>query len=316
MFENDSINKAQSAIQSVLVESLQNHYHFDEQEALKRTNKLMKIHGLGKENFNFIKNIEVLLEEKLNDISIDDNSNKNEKTVRGLLKEITSSVDKIVGYRYLYRIMIEMYGKEEARRLSALMYDFSLGLSDSTNILIPYCYSLDASKIVTEGRPFGQLQSMPAKRLSSYISALCETVHQISSHVAGAVAIGSFFLDVSHLLVVKQGITLDDLKVEKIRKDIENEFQQFIHSLNHLSRNGVESPFTNVSVFDKPKLKTLLEDYQWYFEPIISELGIEYIVDYIQEVQNIFLDLFDKGDPTKNGLPYRFPITTINIEER
>lgn len=317
MFENDSINKAQSAIQLVLVEKLIKDFKIDETEATKRASKLMKIHGLSRENFNFIKNVEVLLEEKLNDISIDDNSNKNEKTVKGILKEVTSSVDKIIGYRYLYRTMLELYGKDEARRLSSLMYDFSLGLSDSTNILIPYCYSLDASKIVTEGRPFGQLQSKPAKRLSSYISALCETVHQISSHVAGAVAVGSFFLDVSHLLMIKQNITslpflLND---KETRKMIENEFQQFIHSLNHLSRNGIESPFTNISVFDKPKLHALIKDYRWYFEPIISEEGEDYVIDYIQAVQDIFLDLFDKGDPTKNGLPYRFPLTTVNISK-
>jgi len=315
MFENDSINKAQSAIQLVLVEKLMEDFNYDEIEATKRANKLIKIHGLSRENFNFIKNVEVLLEEKLNDISIDDNSNKNEKTVKGILKEVTSSVDKIIGYRYLYRIMLELYGKEEARRLSALMYDFSFGLSDSTNILIPYCYALDASKIVTEGRPFGQLQSKPAKRLSSYISALCETVHQISSHVAGAVAIGSFFLDVSHLLMVKQGLYKDELFKDEVRKMIENEFQQFIHSLNHLSRNGIESPFTNISVFDKPKLQTLVIDYKWYFEPWISDFGEDYVIDFIQSIQDIFLDLFDKGDPTKNGLPYRFPLVTINISK-
>lgn len=316
MFENDSINKAQSAIQLVLVEKLTKDFPAcSEQEIAKSASKLMRIHGLSKENFNFIKNIEILLEERLNDISIDDNSNKNEKTVKGLLKEVTSSVDKIVGYRYLYRTMVDLYGKEEARRLSGLMYDFSLGLSDSTNILLPYCYALDASKIVTEGRPFGQLQSKPAKRLSSYISALCETVHQISSHVAGAVAIGSFFLDVSHLLMVKEGLYTKELFEESNRKRIENEYQQFIHSLNHLSRNGIESPFTNLSVFDKPKLQALVVDYRWYFEPWITDFGEDYVIDFIQEVQNIFLDLFDKGDPTKNGLPYRFPLVTINISK-
>jgi anaerobic ribonucleoside-triphosphate reductase len=312
MFENDSINQAQGAIQSVLTERLKTGtYSIKEEDINRKVNQILKIHGLRREDFNFIKNIEVLLEEKLNDVSIDDNSNKNEKTVKGLLKETSASVDKIVGYRYLYRTMVELYGKEEAKRLSGLMYDFSLGLSDSTNILIPYCWSLDASKLVIEGRPFGQLHSKPAKRLSSYISALCETIHQLSNHVAGAIAVGSFFLDVSHLLLKNDCNPYD----KDIRKMIENEFQQFIHSVNHLSRNGIESPFTNLSVFDKPKLKALLEDYRWYFEPWISEKGDDYIVEYIKVVQNIFLDLFDKGDPTKNGLPYRFPICTVNISK-
>ena len=314
MFENDSITTAQSAIQKVLLERIESYPWCDERDISKKVSRLMKIHGLQKEDFNFIKNIEKVLEEKLNDVSIDDNSNKNEKTIRGVLKEVSSSVDKIIGYRYLYRKMTDLYGKDEAKRISALMYDLSLGLSDSTNILIPYCWSLDASKLVIEGRPFGQLHSKPAKRLSSYISALCETLHQLSNHVAGALAVGSFFLDISHLLYSNH-ITREKLSDPFVRKEIENEFQQFIHSVNHLSRNGIESPFTNVSIFDKPKLYALLDDYRWYFEPWISELGEEEIANFIQDVQDIFLDLFDKGDPTKNGLPYRFPVCTINISK-
>ena len=56
--------------------------------------------------------------------------------------------------------------------------------------------------------------------------------------------------------------------MKSFRKYIENEIQQFIHSVNHLSRNGVESPFTNVSIFDPIKLKGLIgpDNYGWYFE--------------------------------------------------
>ena len=314
MFENDSLTSAQRAIRETLISVLQER-GIEERDINKKAQELLKIHGLDKDSFNFISNVEKLIELKLNDVSIDDNSNKNEKTVKGLLKEVTYSVDKIIGYRYLYRKMVELYGKDEARVLSGQMYDLSLGLSDATSILTPYCYSLDASKLVLEGRQFGQLWSKSSKRLSSYISALCETVHQISSHLAGAIAIGSFFLDCSHLLMVKQGYSFDDLKNSQIRKTIENEFQQLIHSLNHLSRNGIESPFTNISVFDRSKLRVLVDDYTWYFEPNITELGEDYVVEYIMEVQRIFLDLFDKGDPTKNGLVYRFPIVTINLSK-
>ena len=78
----------------------------------------------------------------------------------------------MVGYDYLYQTIKDLYGKEEAKRCTADMYDFSLFLNDSTKILIPYCYCIDASKIVTEGRNFGQVHSSPAHRISTYISVL------------------------------------------------------------------------------------------------------------------------------------------------
>lgn len=325
-------------IKKALAYSLISNYNINDPNKLETiTNSILKIHGLHKDNFDFINQTGIVISDTLNKVSIDDNSNKNEKTIKGLLKEVECVIDKGLGYDFLYRIMKELYSKKEAKRLSGLMYDYSLALADSSNILVPYCFAFDASKLVTIGRDFGQLQSAPAKRISSYISALSETVHQLSSHLAGAVAIGTFFLDIAHLFLYKEKHTLEELHTNKaLRKYIENEYQQFIHSVNHLSRNGIESPFSNISLFDRPKLNNLINqgNYDWYFD--LNELralvkekdGIEfnktadnttektYIVQLIVELQNIYLDLFDKGDPLKDGSPYRFPVTTVNLSKK
>jgi len=332
MYGEDNITTTRTLnnIKKAIKQNLKNKYGVESEETI---NSFLSIHGLSKNKFDFVKNIETVIAEKLNDVSIDANSNKNEKTIEAISQEAIAPVKKAIGYDLLYRQMVSIYGKQEAKRLSGDMYDLSLGLSDSTNILKPYCWSLDASKIVTVGRDFGQLYSKPAKRVSSYISALCETIHQMSSHLAGAIAVGSFFLDVSHLsLYGKDKFDLRELKTNKrYRKKLENEFQQFVHSVNHLSRSGSESPFTNVSIFDRVKLKALIEDMSWYFpfdtlpinhpkdletEEEQKEFYYSYIIDYIIEIQDIFLDFFDKGDPLKNGSPYRFPVVTINLAKK
>jgi len=315
MFDDNSAttNRTIRNIKKTLAKSLELKYGITDETIV---NKILSIHGLDKKRFDVVNSVETIINDKLNDVSIDANSNKNEKTIEGIQQEAVAPLKKAIGYDYLYRQMVELYDKDEAKRLSGEMYDFSLGLSDSTNILKPYCWSLDASKIVTIGRDFGQLHSTPAKRLSSYISALCETVHQLSSHMAGAIAIGTFFLDVTHLLLIKGGYELSDIEHFRENKKIENEFQQFIHSVNHLSRNGVESPFTNISIFDRPKLHALINEMKWYFDGGIESYDTEYIVDYIIYIQNIFLDLFDKGDPLKGGAPYRFPVVTVNFSKQ
>lgn len=326
---NITTNRTLKNIRNTLKESLKRKYNIDDEEILE---KILKIHGLNKEQFDFVNNIESIIMNKLNDVSIDANSNKNEKTIEAISQECIAPVKKAIGFDFLYRQMKKMYGKEEAKRLSGEMYDYSLGLSDSTNILKNYCYCFDASKIVTIGREFGQLWSKPSRRVSSYISALCETVHQLSTHLAGAVAVGTFFYDIAHLSLYKENVDLRELKTnQKFRKKLENEFQQFVHSINHLSRNGSESPFTNISVFDRIKIKNLLKEMDWYFPfdelPINHPEDLEtdeqkkefytnYIVDYILELQNIFLDFFDKGDPSKGGMQFRFPIVTCNISKK
>ena len=325
VFSDSSTSAAQKRVKSAIAYSLKNKYNIDDEEV---TRKILKIHGMDVDNFDVIANSERSINAGLTDTSVDQNSNKNDKTISGLLNEaITNPYAKVLGYRYLYRKMKELYGKSEAKRLAGEMYDLSIALSDSTKILQPYCYAFDFTKLVLEGRPWGQLHSAPPNRLTSYIAALTETVHQLASNVAGAVAISTFFLDSVHVLVYRENIKLFKVKhSKKTRKYIQNSYQSFIHSVNHLSRNSIESPFTNVSIFDRPKLEGLLskDNMAWYFNEIPSwfisvgdrrQAWTKYIVDYISELQDVYMNFFDKGDKLAGGKPYRFPVTTLNISK-
>ena len=328
-FMNAEQSRTIKNIRQTLSNTLKKKYGFTNGELKDLTTKLLKIHGLDASNFDAMHGFETIIAERLNDFSIDDNSNKNEKTVRGCLNEVKAPIDKLIGYDMLYRVMKELYGQSQAKILSGDMYDLSLGLSDTTSIMLPYCWALDASKIVVEGRRFGQLWSKPVKRVDSYIAALDETIHQLSSHLAGAIAIATYFLDICHILVYKQRVPLSRVKEDKdFRKYIENCMQTFIHSVNHLSRNGVESPFTNISIFDREKLKAMIgkDNYGWYLpnkEAVALDNGLSekmsneefenFIVDYVSELQKIYVALHNAGDPSQNGMPYRFPVVTMNI---
>lgn len=321
-------------IRENLLYTLKNKYNKTNGELKAISDGLLKIHGLHEDNFDYVNLFSKYVGEKINDVSIDANANKSEKSIKGVLKDIELSTDKLIGYDFLYRTMKELYGQEEAKRLCGEMYDLSLGLSDSSNILLPYCWAIDASRLIVFGREFGTLPSKPCKRVSSYISALCETVHQLASHLAGAVAVSSLFTDLTHVMVYKERIPLKELKENKqIRKSIENELQQFVHSVNFLSRNGNESPFTNISIFDKEKLATFISDenYGWLFPNKVevrvdNKLGDEdyrlsnedykkFIMDYVFELQKLFVDFFDKGDPLNGGINYRFPVVTVNLSK-
>jgi len=333
MFTDDNATTLRTLrnIRKCIRNRLRDYHSIEDKKVETMVDDILQIHGIHKDHFDFLSRIDTFITGVLNDKSIDANSNKNEKTTEAVMQESLAPVRKAIGFDYLYRELRELYGKSKAQELMAEIFDYSLGLSDSTNILRPYCWALDASKIVTIGRDFGQLHSAPSNRVQSYISALCETIHQMSSHLAGAIAIGSFFLDIAHVLLFgKEKLDLIELRTGKrFRKMLENEFQQFVHSVNHLSRNGVESPFTNLSIFDRVKLRTLLKDMKWYFpfdqlpidhpqdldEQQAEDFYINYVVDYIIEIQDIFLDFFDKGDPLRGSSPYRFPVCTLNLSK-
>jgi len=321
MFENSSINQAVNSIYKSLQSRLVKTYNVDMEDVEDVADSILKIHGMSKKDFSVIDKIENLIINNLNDESVDDNSNKNEKTIKGLIDEANNPFKKIIGYRFLYRKMMELYGKKEAKRLTALMYDSTLSMHDSTNLLLPYCWAFDASVLIDDGKFFGQLPSTPVKRIDSYISVLNEIIHQMSNHLAGAIAIGTLFMDIAHLLLLKENKTIEDLKDKIYRKYVKNQYQKMVHGFNSLSRSGgTESPFTNISIFDRAKLKKLVQEYKWYFyeKPEDQELKYneEYIIEFIIELQNIYMEFFDEGDPSNDGMPYRFPISTLNISRK
>lgn len=312
--------RTQRNIRNTLKYRLKQAYGLDKEQAEEIADKILRIHGLSKDSLDIVNIMSKFVKARYaQDVSVDVNANKESNTIMSLVGESVIPYQKILGYDMLYRHMREDWGKREAKTLSALMYDYSLAIHDSGKLMVPYCWAFDASKIVFFGRPFGHVQSKPPKRVSSYISALDETIHQMAgSHLAGAIAISTFFSDIAYVLINREHVSLETLRTDKtIRKYVENCVQTFIYSVNHLSRSSNESPFTNVSVFDRPKLKALFseENMGWIFHTEEGEIDPEYFYDVIEECQSIFMDLFDKGDPLAGGMPFRFPVVTLNISK-
>ena len=123
MFEEATTVRTLKNIKKTLSQSLKTKYEIEDKDTAEI---LLKMSGIHIDNFDFVKNIETIINAKLNDISLDDNANKNEKTISGIIQEIKIAVDKAVGYDYLYRMCKELYGKPEAKRLMGNIYDYSL----------------------------------------------------------------------------------------------------------------------------------------------------------------------------------------------
>lgn len=106
-------------------------------------------------------------------------------------------------------------------------------------------------------------------------------------------------------------------------KYVENSLQSFVHSMNHLSRNAVESPFTNISIFDRPKLRAMLDENElgWYItydeaseqakkESHKEKNWTEYVIKLITKLQEIYMKIMDAGVVVEQGRPFTFPVST------
>lgn len=177
-------------ITECLTKALKSKYGIKDKEELKKAvHDILKLHGMSSEYLDPLAMVSKMTfgeDKNMNNISVDDNANKSSVNMEGIHGEAFLSYKKIIGYDFLYQVLKEMYGKEEAKKCCASMFDFSLALNDSTKITIPYCYCIDASKLVMVGRNFGQVHSSPAKRIDTYISVLGDTIREISFNIAGA----------------------------------------------------------------------------------------------------------------------------------
>ncbi len=264
--------------------------------------RLLVLEGVAPENLNVQEMAVRYCTEHTADMSIDANANRNEgKTYCGYLHEVTSGWLKLQGYYDIYKKMSAMYGPERAHRLMASVWAGDLYIHDSTAIQAPYCWAYSTFFLLEKGTPWGQLCSLPPQRRRSFIDQVKEITIEIAQNIAGAVAVGDLFVNYAYF-VKKENL---DLRNAKDRKDVENDFQSLVHTLNKKLRPSHQSPFTNLSIFDRPNLSYLFGDLRY---PDGSSPDIE----LIWEIQRIFCQWFRSGDPV-SGLPYRFPVVTLNL---
>lgn len=331
--KNDRISTKRtiSALSKTCLNRVKNTYDGIDHE--KVSDELMRMHGLSEDKFDFLGTVDKVIELKgtMNAVSIDDNANKSSRNIMAFIQESIAPVRKAIGFDYYYRTTKQIYGEEEAKRLFGKVLDYTLGLADETSINVCYCWSFNASLYVVGGKDFGTYRSLPPENVGEYVGGICEIVHEFASNLAGALAIGTFFFDIAHILLYKEKIDLRELRSSSyLRNSLKSEYKQFIRSVNNVSRNGIESPFTNVSLFDRPKVKKMIEEFDWYFPfedlPINSPASIDdqekkneyytdFLCEYVNELQDLYLDVFDKGNLMENGIPYTFPVTTMNVSK-
>lgn len=268
----------------------------------KEDPKVLELEGISPENLDVSVMAQKYFNERVIDISIDDNANLHEgKSYGNYLSEVTKSGLKIIGYNDLHKILEDDYGTERANLIIKSIWQGDMYFHDSTAIQIPYCWAYSSQFLLNRGNFWGQLKSYPPHRARSFLDQVKEVTIELAQEVAGAVAIGDLFVCYSYF-IKRDKLDLTD---PKVRKEIENDFQSLIHTLNKKLRPSHQSPFTNLSIFDKPNLEYLFGEMVF---PDESKPDI----DLIWDIQTIFCDWFSKGDPS-SGFPYRFPVVTLNL---
>jgi len=232
------------------------------------------------------------------DVTIDANANSGEsKNPNAYGAEIVKGVQKLEGMYLLHRYAERRFGLEHANTLLSAIIKGNIYFHDSSSfgIQVPYCTSMSTTELMNSGRPYGQLKSLPPKRAASFIGMVTELIMDASQEFSGAVAIGDLFVNYSYYAK----------KENRSENDIRDDYQRLVHIVNNKFRIASQSPFSNISIFDRPNLEKLFSSY-------IFPDGSKPDFEYIMYLQKVFCTWFSRGDP-ESGLPYRFPVATLNL---
>jgi anaerobic ribonucleoside-triphosphate reductase len=226
------------------------------------------------------------------DVSVDSNANVEDSSIIAYEAEVPKPLFRINAYYLLYKYAKKLFGKEEAERLCQAQFNKSFYINDFHKFAVaPYCFNFSCLDVVFNGLPFvKKIKSEPPKHFSSYVNQMIQFVTYASNSVAGAVGLADFLICASWY-VDKERCTI---------KDIDQELQSFIFSVNQPFRGGHQSAFTNISLFDSEFLDKLCKEYSF-------PDGTKPNIQTVRSLQSIYMDVMNK---TLSKTPCTFPVTT------
>lgn len=240
------------------------------------------------------------------DISVDANSNVDDVDVVQYPIEVAKPLHRFNSYYLLWKYASDLFSEEKAYEMMKAQFTKEIYCNDFHSYgYFPYCFNYSCMDVVFRGLPFvTRIKSRPPKHLSSFMAQMVQFVTYCSNSTVGAIGLADLLICTSwYVGQLYKEIEKDkeySLSLNRIWKQIKQELQSFIFSVNQPSRNGSQSPFTNVSIFDGVFLEKLCKEY-------VFPDGTNPNIDLVKSIQITFMDLMNE---TLKETPVTFPVTT------
>ena len=178
---------------------------------------------------------------------LDPNSNVTSKNIATMSAEINKDVNIQIKRQLVYNQLITLHSQEIADKYIDQLEKHEIYCHDETTIA-PYCAAVSIYPYLLNGlKDFGGESKAP-KHLSSFNGGFINLIFALSSQFCGAVATVEYLMCFDYFARKDFG---DDYLNEHTTL-IKQELQQTIYALNQpASARNYQSPFWNVSIFDK-----------------------------------------------------------------
>ena len=265
-----------------------------------------KLNGLAEEQLSFTDFIDAFIDaETVADASVDGNANVGNKDMRTLMNEMPKPHRKLLAYNKIYYELNKKYGFKTANDWLNKEWTKALYMHDAdTSTYIHYCFAYDLKDLAEKGLFFlNNFNAEPPRHLSTFVDFVKEFISFAANRSSGAVGL-------PNLIPYMYYFWKEDCKHGFATKSDEyyakQQIQRFIYAVNQpYVRDGMQSAFTNVSVFDGPYLEALFGGSEFPN----GEFMVDYL-DEIKEFQKLFMEVV--ADIRHHNM-FTFPVLTISL---
>ena len=239
------------------------------------------------------------------DASVDGNANVGQKDIVTLMNEMPKPHQKLLSFNKIYHEMNKRYGFKRANEWLEAEWNGHLYMHDAnTTSFVHYCFAYDLKDLAERGLYFIEnFNAEPPKHLGTFIDFVKEFVSYACNRSSGAVGLPNL---IPYMYYFWSRDVKNNYFTESPQKYAEQHIQRLIYALNQpFLRGGIQSAFTNTSVFDKEYLTALFGGSIFPDgELMVDEL------DGIMEFQKIYLEEMSK---IRSNNMMTFPVNSISL---
>ncbi len=268
--------------------------------------EMAKINGFAPSQLSYTDFIDNFVDSNtVADASVDGNANVGQKDIVTLIKEMPKPHQKVLAFNKIFYELNKKYGLKAANEWLEAEWNGHLYMHDAnTSSFFSYCFAYDLKDLAEKGLFFVEnFNAEPPKHLTTFVDFVKEFTNYNANRTAGACGFPNlipylyYFWDRD----VKNGYytkTPKDYAIQGI--------QRLIYSLNQpYTRDGIQSAFTNTSIFDHPYLEALFGGAEFP--------DGKFMIDEIEEImefQKLFLEVMS-DIRSKNMMT--FPVNSISL---
>lgn len=245
----------------------------------------------------------------------DPNANTAIKNVASLESEVYKDENRLIQRQRMKDKLNELF-PELAKQYEKDLNNHIIYTHDEASTPVPkfYCMAVSLYPLMLEG--VGNIDGVtptPPNDLESFSGQLTNLIFTLSSQCKGAVAVGSYFIALNYYIIMEFGdkwydkldlcATSPYIKIQRtVRDRIYKAFSQFVWGINQPAGNrSYQSPFTNISYFDKTYFKAMFGEF-YYPDGTKPEWKA------IDTLQRLFMKWFNK---LRTKAIVAFPVETF-----